>query len=95
MKYPSREERSTEKKRPDRKEGGSRGRFIKRGKCRFCLAKVTGIDYLDYQNLRKFTTERGKILPLRITGNCAKHQRMIAGAIKRARFAGLMPYLAD
>jgi len=64
-------------------------------KCKFCLNKVKKIDYLEFQNLRKFTTERGKILPARITGSCAKHQRQLAKAIKRARHVGLMPYLAE
>ena len=67
----------------------------KKGRCRFCLNKVKKIDYLDFQNLRRFTTERGKILPSRITNTCAKHQRQLAKVVKRARQIGFMPYLAD
>ena len=70
-------------------------KIFKKSKCRFCAEKVKEIDYLDYENLRKMVTERGKILPSRITGTCAKHQRGLAKAIKRARQIGLMPYLAD
>jgi len=68
--------------------------FFRKKVCKFCLNKVTKIDYLD-QNLRRFTTERGKIMPSRITGTCAWHQRKLAKAIKRARQAGLMPYVAE
>ncbi len=69
--------------------------FFRKRVCKFCLNKIEKIDYLDYQNLRRFTTERGKIVPSRITGTCAWHQRRLAKAIKRARQAGLMPYLAE
>jgi len=59
--------------------------------CRFCAKKAT-IDYKDPATLRRFTTEMGKILPRRITGTCAKHQRQLAKAIKRARAIALLPY---
>ena len=58
------------------------------------MNKVKEIDYIDYQQLRRFTTERGKILPSRITGNCAKHQRSSMRAIKRARLLALWPYVS-
>lgn len=60
--------------------------------CRFCVDSTVGIDYKDPQTLRYFITERGKIVPRRISGNCARHQRKIAQAIKRARKIALMPY---
>lgn len=63
--------------------------------CTFCMEKVDSIDYKDYSRLRKFITERGKILPRRITGNCAKHQRQLTKAIKRARNIALLPFTAE
>ena len=60
--------------------------------CRFCVDKVKAIDYKDIKRLEAFITERGKILSSRISGNCAKHQRWIAEAIKKARFISLIPY---
>ena len=67
----------------------------KRKHCSFCADKVEVIDYKDAQKLRKYLTEAGKILPRRITGNCAEHQRMLARAVKRAREAGLLAYVFD
>jgi small subunit ribosomal protein S18 len=61
--------------------------------CRFFQDKVKSIDYKDIKRLEAFITERGKILSSRISGNCAKHQRRIAEAIKKARFISLMPYV--
>ncbi len=63
--------------------------------CVFCAEKATSIDYKDVAKLRKFVSERGKILPRRITGNCAKHQRLLTTAIKRARHVALMAYVAE
>ncbi len=63
--------------------------------CGFCADKVSNIDYKDANRLKKFVTERGKVLPRRISGNCARHQRVITVAIKRARNIALMPYTAD
>ena len=57
--------------------------------------KIKDIDYLDYQKFQKFLTERGKIVPSRISGNCAKHQRQIARAIKKARIMSLLPFVAE
>ena len=68
-----------------------RGRRKKRV-CQCCADKVTTIDYKDVSKLRRYVSERGKILPRRITGNCAKHQRALTTAIKRARHVSLMPY---
>ncbi|MCL5773603.1 MAG: 30S ribosomal protein S18 [Firmicutes bacterium] len=64
----------------------------KRKICSFCADKVTFIDYKDVNKLKKYVSERGKILPRRITGNCAKHQRAVTIGIKRARFLALLPY---
>ena len=71
---------------------GNRGRRGRRRVCNFCVDKATDIDYKDVNKLRKYITERGKILPRRISGNCAKHQRALTVAIKRARIVALLPY---
>ncbi|MBQ8208236.1 MAG: 30S ribosomal protein S18 [Clostridia bacterium] len=63
--------------------------------CVFCESKVAYIDYKDSAKLRKFISERGKILPRRISGTCAKHQRELTTAIKRARQVALLPYISD
>lgn len=63
--------------------------------CSFCVDKVESIDYKETGRLRKFLTERGKILPRRISGNCAKHQRQMTIAIKRARNVALLPFSAE
>ena len=74
----------------------SRVRPHKRKKvCLFCVDKVTCIDYKDTAKLRRFTSERGKILPRRTTGTCAAHQRQLTVAIKRARQIALLPYVED
>ncbi len=62
--------------------------------CVFC-GKEKALDYKDVATLKKYVSERGKILPRRITGNCAKHQRALTVAVKRARHVALMPYTAD
>jgi len=61
--------------------------------CRFCADKVKNIDYKDAKRLEAFIRERGKIISVRISGNCAKHQRQITEAIKKARFISLLPYV--
>jgi len=63
--------------------------------CSFCVDKVDVIDYKDVNKLSKFTSERSKILPRRVTGTCAKHQRALTTAIKRARQVALIPYTSD
>ena len=63
--------------------------------CAFCVDKVEEIDYKDVQKLRKFTSDRAKILPRRVTGTCARHQRELTTAIKRARQVALLPYVND
>ncbi len=73
-------------------EGGGRRSFGRRRVCRFCADKNLKVDYKDQATLKYFLTERGKIIPRRISGNCAKHQREVATAIKRARMLSLLPY---
>lgn len=72
-----------------------RPRRSRRKVCKFCADKSAYIDYKDVENLRKFVTESGKIMPRRMSGVCAKHQRDLAIAIKRARIAALLPYVAE
>jgi len=72
-----------------------RGRRPRKRVCSFCVDKVEYIDYKDTNRLRKFITERGKILPRRISGNCAKHQRQLTLAIKRARIVALLPFVIE
>jgi len=67
----------------------------KRKNCGLCADKLEAIDYKDASKLRRYLTEAGKIIPRRITGNCAKHQRMVVTAIKRAREASIIPYVFD
>ena len=76
----------------DKRQGGRKGR---RKVCTFCVEKAQIIDYKDVSKLRRFTSERAKILPRRITGTCAKHQRELTTAIKRARQIALLPYTSD
>ena len=69
--------------------------FFKRRVCIFCKEKIDHIDYKDTEHLKRYITERGKIVPSRSSGNCAKHQRMLAMAMKRARFMALLPYTTE
>lgn len=72
-----------------------RGRRPRKRVCSFCVDKAEAIDYKDINKLKKYVTERGKILPRRISGNCAKHQRQLTIAIKRARNVALLPFTAE
>ncbi len=74
-----------------RRDRGRRKKKI----CSFCVDKIAVIDFKDAPRLKKYITERGKILPRRITGNCAHHQRMLTVAIKRARNMALLPYTVE
>ena len=74
------------------KEQGKRYFFRRRKVCRFCADKESRIDYKDARGLGNYLTERGKIIPSRITGTCARHQRQLTTAIKRARTVALLPY---
>ena len=77
---------------PRKRAGGMRRR---KKVCVYCVDKNAVIDYKDTNKLKRYISERGKILPRRITGNCAKHQRKLTTAIKRARHIALMPYITD
>jgi small subunit ribosomal protein S18 len=72
-----------------------RGNRKRRKVCAFCVDKIEYIDYKDVARLRRFLSERAKILPRRVTGACARHQRELTVAIKRARQIALLPYVAD
>lgn len=82
------EDRGERKQRP-------RGRKPRRKVCDFCVNKIAYIDYKDVNRLRRYINERGKIMPRRMTGTCAKHQRQLSEAIKRARAIALLPYTVD
>ena len=81
--------------RRKKRAGGNRKKrvFHRRKVCRFCADTSLVIDYKDVKSLRYFTTERGKIIPRRISGTCAKHQRALTHAIKRARTIALLPFV--
>ena len=79
--------------RPEKPHRG--GRKGRKKVCNFCVDKVEYIDYKDVTKLRRFISERAKILPRRVTGTCAHHQRELTTAIKRARQVALMPYISD
>ncbi len=93
------EERPERAERPERPQGqrpAQRGGNRKRRKvCYFCSEKIALIDYKDTSLLRKYISERAKILPRRVSGTCAKHQRQLTTAIKRARHMSLLPYISD
>jgi small subunit ribosomal protein S18 len=77
-----------------RRNRGKKKTFHRRKVCRFCAERISSVDYKDVQTLKLFVSERGKINPRRINGNCAKHQRLITKSIIRARFMALLPYTA-
>ena len=81
----------------DKMDGSMKRRPMRRRKkvCVFCGDKNNTIDFKDVNKLKRYVSERGKILPRRITGNCAKHQRALTVAVKRARHIALMPYVTD
>ena len=87
--------RSDDKKADDKKGGQRRGLFRRRKVCKFCADKIDDINYKDVKLIGPFVPERGKILPRRISGTCAKHQRGLRVAIVRARQLALLPYAAD
>ena len=76
-------------------ERNNRGRKPRRKVCAFCVDRIQEIDYKDVPRLRRFLSERGKIIPRRVTGTCARHQRQLTTAIKRARHVALLPFVAD
>lgn len=75
--------------------GDRPGRRPKRKVCAFCVDKIEHIDYKDTQRIKRYLSERAKIVPRRVTGTCARHQRQLTTAIKRARHIALLPYISD
>lgn len=93
---PERSDRPERPERPERSERPDRMQRRRRRKvCAFCADKIEHVDYKDAGRLRKYMSDRGKILPRRMTGTCAHHQRQLTEAIKRARHIALLPYTAD
>jgi small subunit ribosomal protein S18 len=81
---------------PGGQQGGKKKFFYRRKRvCKFCVEKIEFIDFKDVKTLQQFIPERGKILPRRISGTCALHQRKLQNAIKRARIVALLPFTAD
>lgn len=80
--YPARKRRKPRRRR----------RVFRRKVCRFCADKMTAIDYKDIDRLRKYISDRGKVIPSRVSGTCARHQRQLTVAIKRARMVALLPF---
>lgn len=95
MPYAKKEKTGKESYEKTDSKGGVKQRRNRRKVCPFCADKAESIDYKEIARLRKFVSERGKILPRRISGCCAKHQRELTIAIKRARHVALMPFSAD
>jgi small subunit ribosomal protein S18 len=91
---PDRGDRGERGERPRRRSGGGGGRFGRRRVCAFCVDKIDHIDYKEPAKLRRYISDRAKIEPRRKTGTCAKHQRMLTLALKRARHIALLPYTA-
>jgi small subunit ribosomal protein S18 len=87
--------RGADDKKADGKQGQRRGLFRRRKVCKFCADKIDDINYKDVKLLAGFVPERGKVLPRRISGTCAKHQRALRIAIVRARQLALLPYASD
>ena len=78
--------------RDQRPRGGRKGR---KKVCAFCVDKISDIDYKDVPRLRRYLSDRGKIVPRRVTGTCARHQRQLTISIKRARHLAFLPYVSD
>ena len=76
-------------------KGKSKSKGVKKKYCKLCLEKVMFVDYKDEKRLGRFVTDRGKIVPRRVSGTCAAHQRQLGQAIKRARMLALLPFTAD
>ena len=96
-------EREPREARPAGRDGAAPRGNMRRGMssrrrpkfCYYCVEKQEKVDYKDVEKLRKYISDRGKIIPRRVTGNCAKHQRLLTEAIKRARYMALLPYSLD
>ena len=82
----------TEREPRENRRGGRKGR---KKVCAFCVDKIHDIDYKDVPRLRRYLSDRGKIVPRRVTGTCARHQRQLTAAVKRARHLAFLPYVSD
>lgn len=80
---------------PSKSKRAVKERRTKRKPCNFCIEKALDINYKDVGRLKKYVSERGKILPRRISGNCAKHQRLLTVAVKRARIIAFLPFVTE
>ena len=87
--------RDNNREKDGAKKSNFKSRRMKKKVCSFCMEKAEYIDYKDINKLRKYVTERGKILPRRISGNCDKHQRQLTEAVKRARNIALLPFTTE
>ena len=85
----------SDRKKKDRDRKPSATEEFQKRRCNLCRRHVSSVDYKETELLERFITDRGKIISSRITGNCAKHQRQVMRAIKRARIMGLLPYCAE
>ncbi|MDI6739301.1 MAG: 30S ribosomal protein S18 [Candidatus Edwardsbacteria bacterium] len=83
------------KARPGQTNGPRERKVMHRKECKFCAEKITVINYKDDKRLRHFMTERGKIVPRRISGTCARHQRLLTMAVKWARHLALLPFVSE
>lgn len=92
-----REERKSDRKsdRKGGKGGSSRYKSYRKKACKLCADKLDQVDYKDRERLERFISERGKILPRRVSGTCARHQRFLSRAIKRARELAMLPFVAE
>ncbi len=80
---------------PSKPKRAAKERRTKRKPCSFCMERAIAVSYRDVPRLRKYVSERGKIVPRRISGNCAKHQRLLTTAVKRARLIAFLPFGAE
>lgn len=79
----------------DRKKRPAKDRRVKKKPCQFCADKAIDVSYRDVNRLKRYVSERGKIVPRRISGTCAKHQRMLMIAVKRARIIAFLPFVSE
>lgn len=87
--------RDSRDSRGERNGGRDRSRLFRKKVCRFCTDRVSYVDYKDSELLKRFLTEKGKVMPRRITGSCSKHQRILARAIKLSRHSGLVAFQTE
>jgi len=94
--YTNAPDNEQQRRRPSRSGGDSKRRFTRRPRvCRFCSEKITSLDYKQVDLLKRYVKEDGRIRPRRETGTCAKHQRILARAVKRARHMAILPFASE